>query len=176
MIGAIRIDDAELHADVADATLAWAAAYVAGGMAGAAPRRRLEWDEPVYDPWCASAAARRTAHRRAVAQATVASLAARITTPGGNGGMQAFWDGPFNLRALAEDCSRSDREWLDASIATDRGGAYARMSALARGIDGRRSRDAVGWWAALATELTIPVAFAERFLDVLCAAGWAGEA
>lgn len=90
--------------------------------------------------------------------------------------MKAYWDGPINLRALAEDCSQNDRAWLDACVKADRGGAYARMSALARGIDGRRSRYSVGWWAALASELTIPVAFAERFLDVLCAAGWAGEA
>lgn len=176
VIGAIRIDDAALDADVADATLAWAAAYVAGGMAGAAPRRQLEWNEPVYDPWCASAAARRQAHRRAVAQATVSSLSRPVVAPTGNGGMVAFWDGPFNLRALAEDCAEADRAWLDQRVAEDRGGAYARISALARGIDGRRSRYSVGWWAALATELTIPVAFAERFLDVLCAAGWAGEA
>lgn len=178
VIGAIRIDDAQLHADVADATLAWAAAYMAGGMGGAAPRRQLEWDEPVYDPWCASAAARRTAHRRAVAQATVASLScsAPSSVRSGKGGMKAYWDGPINLRALAEDCSQNDRAWLDACVKADRGGAYARMSALARGIDGRRSRYSVGWWAALASELTIPVAFAERFLDVLCAAGWAGEA
>ncbi len=177
VIGAIRIDDGSLKADIADATSAWAAAYLAGGLAGAAPRRRLEWDEPVYDPWATTAAARRLAHRRTVAQATVASL--RQPQPVAerhSGGMVAFWDGPFNLRALAQDCSQDDRAWLDARIAEDRGGAYARMTALARGIDGRRSRYSVGWWAALASELTVPVAFAQRFLDVLCAAGWAGEA
>lgn len=177
VIGAIRIDDGGLKADIADATMAWAAAYVAGGLAGAAPLRQLEWDEPVYDPWATTAAAHRMAHRRAVAQATVASL--RQPQQAGEhrvGGMVAFWDGPFNLRALAEDSSAPDRAWLDARIVEDRGGAYARMSALARGIDGRRSRHAVAWWAALASELTVPVAFAERFLDVLCAAGWAGEA
>jgi len=195
---AARCDDA-LRADVVDATLAWAAGQVCSGMPGAAPYRPPAAgylaDEPVLDPWAPDHAALRMAHRAAVATATVRSLAA-LGVPGarltddiawlaaltrspegqprdGRPALAPAWDGPLNLRALAEAACPDDRCWLSARLAEDRGGGYARMLALARGLDGHRAPAEVAWWAALASELPIPVSFAETFLDILCRVGWA---
>jgi len=79
----------------------------------------------------------------------------------------------MNLRHLAECADPDDRRWLDEVTAHDRGGSYARLLALSRGIDGRRDRTAVAWWAALTSELAVPVPMARRFLGTLCRAGWA---
>jgi hypothetical protein len=83
------------------------------------------------------------------------------------------WAGPVNLRALAEAACPADRDWLERQLAADRGGNYARAVALMRGVDGDRDRDQVTWWAALSSELPIPVTFADRFLDLMSLAGWA---
>ena len=60
-------------------------------------------------------------------------------------------------------------------LAADRGGNYARALALMRGINGERDQAEVAWWAALSSELAIPVAFAETFTALLGRAGWARE-
>jgi hypothetical protein len=83
------------------------------------------------------------------------------------------WPGPVNVRALAEAATPADRDWLDARLADDRGGNYARVTALMRAIDGRRDRGSAAWWAAISSELAIPVAFADRVFDMLCRAGYA---
>lgn len=83
------------------------------------------------------------------------------------------WSGPVNLRALMEAAQPADRDWLDARLAEDRGGTYARAVALLRALDGRRDRYAAAWWAAYSSELAIPVGFAERLFDMLHRAGWA---
>ena len=83
------------------------------------------------------------------------------------------WAGPVNLRALAEAACPADRDWLEDRLAVDRGGNYARAVALMRAVNGDRDRDEVAWWAALSSELPIPVSFAGRFLDLLSTAGWA---
>jgi len=83
------------------------------------------------------------------------------------------WAGPANLRALAEAAGPADRTWLAARLAQDRGGGYARALALLRALDGRRSRRAAAWWAALSSELPVPLDFADRFLDLAVRAGWA---
>ncbi len=89
--------------------------------------------------------------------------------------LERAWEGPVNLRALAVAARPADRDWLDDRLAADRGGNYARAIALMRGVDGRRDRDEVAWWAALSSELTMPVSFAGSFLDLLCQAGWTRE-
>lgn len=80
--------------------------------------------------------------------------------------------GPANLRAVAEAAMPTDRDWLDARIAEDRGGNHARALALLGGVNGVRSRRDAAWWAACASEVPIPVEFADRFFDLLCRAGW----
>jgi hypothetical protein len=42
-----------------------------------------------------------------------------------------------------------------------------------RGVNGERSRAKLAWWAALSSELPVPLSFAETFLDLLSRAGWA---
>jgi hypothetical protein len=181
--------DPELAADLLAATVSWAVGHLTAlpGAVSAGPG--------MLDPWTP---ARRLAHRSDVALGTVRSLTglglpvddvvATVSTiavalggtrpePAGSGPvLRPNWPGPFNLRALA--AASVDREWLDARIAEDRGGNYARMHALARGLDGRRNRSDVAWWAALSSELPMPESFASAFLDILVAAGWAtaGEA
>lgn len=83
------------------------------------------------------------------------------------------WAGPMNLRHLGECAEPDDQAWLDSVLTRDRGGGYARLLALARGLDGRRSQVEVAWWAALTSELAIPVALASRFLGMLNRCGWA---
>jgi hypothetical protein len=78
-----------------------------------------------------------------------------------------------NLRALAEAATPADRAWLDDQLARDRGGGYARAVALLRSVNGERDRHEMAWWAALSSELPVPVAFAARFTDLICRAGWA---
>jgi hypothetical protein len=86
------------------------------------------------------------------------------------------WPGPANLRALLASAPPRQRDWLEDRLAADRGGTYARALGLLRGLDGRRDRLAVAWWAALATELPMPVEFADRFLDLAQQAGWVSVA
>ena len=83
------------------------------------------------------------------------------------------WPGPANLRALVEAAAPGDRGWLDEQVAADRGGTYALALALLCGLDGKRGRRDAAWWAALASELPVPVGFADRFFDLVCRAGWA---
>ena len=78
----------------------------------------------------------------------------------------------MNLRALAGAADPADRDWLDDRIAADRGGNYARALALMRAVNGERDRDQVTWWATLSSELPMPAAFADRFLDLMSRAGW----
>jgi hypothetical protein len=68
------------------------------------------------------------------------------------------WAGPANLRALAEEAGPADLEWLNERLAADRGGNYARALALMHGVDGARSRGELAWWAALSSELPMPLA------------------
>jgi hypothetical protein len=82
------------------------------------------------------------------------------------------WTGPSNLRALAEAASQADRAWLEHRLAEDRGGNYARAVALMRAVNGERDREEAIWWAALSSELPMPVAFADRFLDLMSLADW----
>ncbi|HET9896264.1 MAG TPA: M28 family peptidase [Streptosporangiaceae bacterium] len=89
--------------------------------------------------------------------------------------LERCWPGPVNLRALTGAAPPAGREWLNDRYGADRGGTYARATALMRGVDGRRDRDEVAWWAALSSELPMPVSFAESFIDILCQAGWARE-
>ncbi|MFV2084257.1 hypothetical protein [Micromonospora sp. LOL_021] len=78
--------------------------------------------------------------------------------------------GPVNPRALA--ATAADRAWLAERLAEDRGGSHARVLTLLRAVDGRRGRRSAAWWAALAGELPISVAFADRVFDMLHRAGW----
>ncbi|GII62160.1 hypothetical protein Skr01_22450 [Sphaerisporangium krabiense] len=90
-------------------------------------------------------------------------------------GLVREWEGPFNLRGLAEDVWREAEEWIGARLAEDRARGYALMVALAHGIDGARDREAVRRYAEAATELPVDEDFARRFLDILLEAGWAAE-
>lgn len=94
--------------------------------------------------------------------------------PGGPA-VERCWEGPANLRAVSEAADPSDRDWLSTQLAQDRGGNYARALAMMRGVDGARDRAGVAWWAALSSELPIPVSFAESFADLLCRAGFVRE-
>ncbi|ROO63348.1 peptidase M28-like protein [Micromonospora sp. Llam0] len=78
--------------------------------------------------------------------------------------------GPVNPRSLA--ATAADRAWLAEHLAEDRGGSHARVLTLLRAVDGRRGRRSAAWWAALASELPISVAFADRVFDMLHRAGW----
>jgi hypothetical protein len=86
--------------------------------------------------------------------------------------LERRWPGPANLRALAEAARPPDRDWLTDQLAADRGGNYARAVALMHAVNGERDRQEVTWWAALSSELPMRGAFADRFLDLLAAAGW----
>lgn len=192
-----------LRADLVEATLAWAAGHICAGLPGAAPYRPPAAESPagvaVLDPWAPEQASRRMAHRAAVATAAVRSLAtlgvpndrlaagttwlAALTHQPGHradgqpgdrtGGLAPGWDGPLNLRALTAAAGPADQRWLADRLAEDRSGGYARMLALARGLDGHRDRADVAWWAALASELAIPASFGETFLAILGRTGWA---
>src|SRR6185437_12400592 len=83
------------------------------------------------------------------------------------------WEGPANLRALAGDAGPADQEWLNERLAEDRGGNYARALALMRGVNGKRDRTELSWWAALSSELPITLSFADTFGDLMSRAGWA---
>jgi hypothetical protein len=109
----------------------------------------------------------------------VAASAERLTVPtlpsapdDHGKALRRNWAGPVNLRALAEAACPADRDWLEHQLAADRGGNYARAVALMRAVNGDRDRDEVTWWAALSSELPIPVTFAGRFLDLMSLAGW----
>lgn len=93
--------------------------------------------------------------------------------PGDAEVLHPAWEGPMNLRHLAECAAPDDRRWLAEITAQDRGGSYARLLALANGLDGERDRAAVAWWAALSSELAIPVPMARRFLQLMHDTGWA---
>ncbi len=203
--------DPELAADLADATVAWAAAHVLGALPGARPvPPPRPADGPLLDPWATDQASRLLAHRTVVAVDVVRSLGlprdaveratAGITAlaaalrdptgshqdrptprPGADNAADAevlvpHWNGPMNLRHLAECAEPDDRSWLDEVTAHDRGGGYARLVAITRGLDGRRDGGAVAWWAALTSELAVPVPMARRFLLLLRRAGWVGPA
>jgi hypothetical protein len=213
--------DAELAADVADATVAWAASHVLSTLPGARPPAPPRPDAgPVVDPWAPEHSGLLLAHRGSVAVQAVRSLrgtavpaaaidraerwiddlttrtAALVPAPAACGApgspgragpgnwrdldevpaLWPAWSGPFNLRHLTERAPSQDARWLAEVCALDRGGSYARLLALARGLDGRRDGLAVAWWAALTSELAIPVAMAHRFLDLLCRAGFAQPA
>jgi hypothetical protein len=122
---------------------------------------------------------------RAWIDSIIAATALRLPAAGGAGSAAASqpgtrplirnWTGPANLRGLAEDACADDKRWLDEALAVDRGGNYARALALMRGVNGERDQAEVAWWAALSSELAIPVAFAERFAAMLGRAGWTGQ-
>ncbi|MFI6708281.1 DUF4910 domain-containing protein [Nonomuraea sp. NPDC050478] len=105
-----------------------------------------------------------------------------VLSPVGEGGevfagpaLSRAWDGPFNLRGLAEAASPAGRVWLERQAARARARSYALMLALAHGIDGARDRAALAAYAECAAELPVPEEFAHEFLAVLVEAGWAKE-
>ena len=191
-----RVDHA-LAADVADAAVAWAGRHLLDALPGRRPHRPPVPDEPVLDPWADGETGRRLDHRRAVVLACVPTLelagvpaaerdriAARLdavaaalsvgfepASPDGPVPVRG-WTGPINLRALAEAAEPADRRWLDGRLAEDRGGNYARVTALLRAIDGVRDRRAIAWHAALASGLPVPIALADHVFDLLDRAGW----
>ena len=155
---------------------------------------------PRLDPWAPEHLGRLLAHRGVVARDVIRSLpgAERVADwfsgltahvmascpggivspeppPGPDDGvvLAPRWNGPMNLRHLAERSSAPDRRWLADVTAQDRGGSYARLLALARGIDGIRDGRSVAWWAAMTSGLAVPVDTASRFLGMLCRAGLA---
>ncbi|MEU9884974.1 DUF4910 domain-containing protein [Sphaerisporangium sp. NPDC051011] len=85
------------------------------------------------------------------------------------------WEGPFNLRGLAEAATPDGREWIGGRLAEERARGYALMLALAHAVDGARDREAVARYAEHATGLPVEDGFAGRFLDILVEAGWAAE-
>ncbi|MFI6481240.1 DUF4910 domain-containing protein [Nonomuraea sp. NPDC050663] len=85
------------------------------------------------------------------------------------------WEGPFNLRGLAEAASADGRAWLERQASLARARSYALILALAHGVDGRRDRAAVAAYAEHASGLPVPQDFADEFLAVLVEAGWAKE-
>ncbi len=127
----------------------------------------------------------RVREARAWIESIIAATALRLPAAGAQASAGTFeggtrpltrnWTGPANLRGLAEDACAEDKRWLDEALAVDRGGNYARALALMRGVNGERDQAEVAWWAALSSELAIPVAFAERFAAMLGRAGWAGQ-
>jgi hypothetical protein len=203
-----RHGDPELTADVAEATVSWAAEHVLAVLPGRRMRPPVQADEPVLDPHDEANAARWLRHRGAVACGAVGALATAGADPGwlrsalawvgsvveltaaqlpaprldpavgsaddsdGAPALVSCWAGPANLRALAGDARPADREWLNEKLAADRGGNYARALALMRGVNAERSRAELAWWAALSSELPIPLSFAETFLDLMSRAGW----
>lgn len=194
--------DAGLAADVGEATVSWAAEHVLAVLPGRRMHSVHRPDEPVLDARADVNAVRWLRHRSAVARGAIGALAtagahpawvrsaqswvravADVTAerlpdrgrgqdPGGGPALARHWAGPANLRALAEDAGPADREWLNERLAADRGGNYARALALMHGVNGHRSRSEVAWWAALSSELPMPLAFAETFLDLLSRTGW----
>lgn len=196
--------DPELAADVAEATLSWAAEHVLAVLPGRRPRAGGRPDEQTLDAHDEVTAARWLRHRGAVAVGAVGALAvagagpdwltsaqdwigsvieaarARLPTPSpdrgavdsGGSALLRCWAGPANLRALAENAWPADQDWLNGKLAADRGGNYARALALMRGVNGERSRGELAWWAALSSELPMPLSFAETFVDLLGRAGW----
>lgn len=196
--------DPELAADVAEATVSWAAEHVLAVLPGRRPHSRGSAGEHALDAHDEVNAARWLRHRGAVAVGAIRALAvagadpdwlasaqdwigavieaasARLPAPSldsgaadsGGPALLRCWAGPANLRALAEDACPADREWLNAKFAADRAGNYARALALMRGVNGERNRDEVAWWAALSSELPMPLGFAETFIDLLSRAGW----
>ncbi|MGV9324675.1 DUF4910 domain-containing protein [Streptosporangium sandarakinum] len=97
-------------------------------------------------------------------------------TPGSVGPpLRRTWEGPFNLRGLAEAASPAGRDWIDGWLAADRSRAYALMLALAHGVDGTRDRAELARYAEYAAELPVGTDFADGFLSVLVEAGWAEE-
>ncbi|MFC6086185.1 DUF4910 domain-containing protein [Sphaerisporangium aureirubrum] len=93
----------------------------------------------------------------------------------GGGRVWRCWPGPFNVRGFAEAAGEAGRRWVDARLAADRSRGYALMLALAHAVDGVRDRAGVARHAELASGIPVDAAFAEEFLDLLVAAGWAGE-
>ncbi|MGW0072547.1 hypothetical protein ACWDUI_34445, partial [Streptosporangium sandarakinum] len=89
--------------------------------------------------------------------------------------LRRTWEGPFNLRGLAEAASPAGRDWIDGRLAADRSRAYALMLALAHGVDGTRDRAELARYAEYAAELPVGTDFADGFLSVLVEAGWAEE-
>lgn len=122
-------------------------------------------------------AAALTSPSRAGAGASSPGARAAPSSGGAGGGrvLRRTWEGPFNLRGLAEAASPAGREWLERQATQDRARSYALMLALAHGIDGSRDRAAVTAYAECAAELAVPGEFADAFLAVLVEAGWAKE-
>lgn len=196
--------DPELAADVAAATAAWAAGHVVGALPARQPPAPPATGAE-YDPYDDTAAHRRLRHRTHVATAAVAALElVGIGTAGraaltasvesvavavaaqlppdregvprtGSPVLVGSWPGPANLRALLADATPEDRAWLDGRLAEDRGGNLARLLALADAVRPGRTREDAAWHAALAAELPIPAAFADRAFDLLIRAGWAAH-
>ena len=200
-------DDPELAADVAEATIGWAAEHALAVLPGRRAQAPLQSVEPAIDPHDELNAVRWLRHRGSVAlkalgavgvlpgvdpgwlrsaqawvSALIETIAARLPPPAqaeleadldGEPPLVRCWAGPANLRALAGEVSPADRRWLDDRLAADRGGNYTRAQAMMRGVNGERDRSDLFWWAALSSELPIPLSFAEGFLDLMFQAGWA---
>jgi hypothetical protein len=197
--------DRDLAADVAAATTGWAADHILSALPGRRPARPSPPAEgDVVDPHADRWARRLLEHRITVALGAVRGLgvtgagpddvraadstvsaiadAARFAIPATDDAatdgdaVVPLWNGPANLRALAAAADDDDRAWLDARLAEDRGGNYARALALLGAIDGVRDRDTAIWWAAAASGLPMPADFADRFFDLLGPAGWVATA
>ncbi len=185
--------------DLEEVTVSWAARHVLATLPGSRPWSGRR-PQQLLDPHDEAEAGRWLRHRAAVALGAIRALPAAgvddarvraaqawigpvITATaerlppaaGAAAGAEPLircWAGPANLRALAEDAAPLDRDWLNEALAVDRGGNYARALALMRGVNGERDQAEVAWWAALSSELAIPVAFAETFVALLVRAGW----
>ena len=189
--------DRALAADIAEATLSWAAGHVLSTLPGARPPATGDG----LDPRAEASAGRMLRHRGIVARGAVSALSAAGAEAGwlrsattwldsvigtaarrlprgaavprtAGPALERRWAGPVNLRALAEAARPPDRDWLGDQLTADRGGAYARAVALMHAVNGKRDRLEVTWWAALSSELPMSGAFADGFLDLLAAAGW----
>jgi Peptidase family M28 len=189
--------DRALAGDIAEATLSWAACHVLSTLPGARPPATGDG----LDPRAEASAHRMLRHRGIVARGAVKALSAAAAEAGwlrsantwldsiigtaarrlprgaaaartAGPALERRWAGPVNLRALAEAARPPDRDWLADQLIADRGGNYARAVALMHAVNGKRDRREVTWWAALSSELPMRDAFADRFLDLLAAAGW----
>ncbi|MGH3632263.1 MAG: M28 family peptidase, partial [Sciscionella sp.] len=125
-------------------------------------------------PWVRSAQAWVTSVADMVADRILPTVPRRSqdTAAADGTALERHWNGPVNLRALAAAARPEDRGWLADQLAADRGGNYARSTALMRAVNGRRDWYEATWWAALSSELPITREFASRFLGLLGGTGW----
>jgi hypothetical protein len=88
--------------------------------------------------------------------------------------LQRRWQGPFNLQAFTEELPRSQASWISTELARDKG-IYGLILTLALAIDDKSSRRSAMRRAAYSSRLTVSLAFADRFFDMLERYGWVEE-